>query len=672
MAPGALAQTLVLQNLVSLPRDEWCSVVVPFAEGKYKQAPPLHAEGHATVWQPFGARWPDGSLRQAICLVRAQLPSLGELRLPLQPGPGPALPTTEFLPPVCEVTFEVTMQGKQTRVQPLLLEALEHNAARKVLLLRARLPGGLVAELIVTGYRDQLHAFADVAVFYSDPTSTDMQVQIDELAVRTRGMALLLYHAGQLAVDQQPDQEGSRCVLLRNAALGDGQGLRRTGVLLPPRRGTPSLIEQTAQAASRVPLLGACGWRESGAFFAFGYVPPPPPWLAGDRLTAALAAKSRAFLQDNPRNTNPFAAPPLGMAAQAGQTGDQNDFGTVKLSCVAWSGIPSYLFEVEASVLQESLRPVHCFEADGSPVLSKNHPQWVVWAGRTHWHPDVSTDRLGKPAPEPRYENHGWTGKDRQHWSTNYLGAYTLLTGAHWARRELQNDVQLYLAGQTIRPGLSTSGGGAARGAGRTLQSACWMYLATGDQDLLRRMNARIDQIYLPGWFGRELQPTQERPYGIDGPDARLLEGKSKFWNPWQDAIAAVGFAAAYSITRNDNAKTMAEELAMNVVRFGFKLTDKECIIATAIRWADGVPLTKEEIEQSDPTKVLWGYGTAFNEWSIGAVVIASAAAAARGDAELQQRAEAILRRIRAGKQPPRDGFYDRLTEWDAVRWPLM
>lgn len=664
------AQTLVLQNPVGLPRDEWCCVAVPFAEGQVKDLPDLHVDGHATVWQPYGARWPDGSLRQALCLSRQQLPPLGELRLPLVRGPGPALPTTPFAPPICDIAFEVTLLGKQTQTQPQLAEFLEDNPARKVVRLRSRLPGGLVGEVILTGYRDQAHAFADVAVFYSDPDSKQLSLQIDEVAVRTRGMALLLYHAARLAVQQAPTADGSRCVLLHNDVLGDGQGLRRTGVLLPPRRGDHSLAEQSAEAAAHAPVLGATSWRDSGAFYAFGYVPPPPPWLQGERLAAALAWRQREFLQDQAQRDDPFAAPPLGMAKTAGQTGDQNDFGTVKLSCVAWSGIPSYLFEVEASVLQEALRPVHFFEPGGGPVLSRNHPDWVVWSGRTHWSSKISKDRLGKPDIEPPFERHGWTGKDRQHWSTNYLGAYALLTGSHWARTELANDAQLYLAGQTVAPGLSTSGAGAPRGAGRTLQSAVWIYLATGNQDVLARINARIDQVYVPAWHELDQPAGNEHPLAVDGPDARLLEGKSRFWNPWQDAIAAVGFAAAYCITHNDNARMLAEALATNVVRHGFKLTDQECIIATAIRWADGVPLTAKEIADGDPTKVLWAHGTAFNEWSIGAVAIASAAAAARGDHDLQQRAETILQRIRGGRERPKDGFYDRLTEWDAVRWP--
>ena len=82
--------------------------------------------------------------------------------------------------------------------------------------------------------------------------------------------------------------------------------------------------------------------------------------------------------------------------------------------------------------------------------LAKNHPKWVVWTGRAHWHCGMSKDRLGKPCPEPKSDTHGWKPKDRQHWSSNYLCAFYLLTGKHWALREIQNEVQLYLAAQGV------------------------------------------------------------------------------------------------------------------------------------------------------------------------------------------------------------------------------
>lgn len=662
---------LTLQNLAPLPREEWIAVSVPFAAGTVRVAPALHADGRATVWQPFGARWPDGSWRQALCLFRAELPALGEVEVPLREGTGPALPAADFdLPPVdLEFTWRAGEQQASGRPQPV--ELLEDNAARKVALLRCRIGNsGLVAEVILTACRDQPHAWVDLAVFFSDPTTPAMQRDLDELAVTSRGRALLLRNAGLFGMQHAGTPDGSRTVLLRATSLGDGQGIRRRGVLVPPLRGDDGPGDRTLRAAVLCPPLGATSWRDSGAFGAFGLVPEPPVWLAGARLRPALAARHRAFVElERKAPGDPFWCGPFGLERNAGQTGDQRDFGVVKLSAVAWSGLPSLLLEAEASLLQEACRPVHFFAADGAPVQPAAHPDWVVWSGRTHWHGEVSPDRLGKPLPEPSFQRHGWTGKDRQHWSSNHLGAYALLTGEHWARRELENEARLYLAGQTVRPGLSTSGAGAPRGAGRVALAACWIYLATGDEALQRRVGERLERVYLPQWAGRELPPEQVRPMAVQGPDARMLQGKVRYWTPWQDALAAVGFAAAHRTFGGDAARVLAEALALNVVRHGWRLDDRECIIATAMRWQDGAPLTAEQLGGGDPTAVLWSHGTAFSDWSIGAVAIAAAAATARGDAALAGRAGTILERIRAARRRPADGWYDRLREWDAVVW---
>ncbi|MEI6129825.1 MAG: hypothetical protein WCR59_07160, partial [Planctomycetota bacterium] len=75
----ATAQKITVQNLVPIPRREVVTVVVPFLRGTVPTIPDLHVRDRATAWQPFGARWPDGSLRQALCLFTAEVPALGEV-----------------------------------------------------------------------------------------------------------------------------------------------------------------------------------------------------------------------------------------------------------------------------------------------------------------------------------------------------------------------------------------------------------------------------------------------------------------------------------------------------------------------------------------------------------------------------------------------------------------
>ncbi len=672
--PRTAPRELVLQNVAPFARREGVAIAVPFAAGTVRDLPDLHVEGTATAWQPFGARWPDGSLRFALCLFVAELGGLRERSLPLVAGRGPELPGDAMAPLSCEIDCVVRLADRTVRATLQRVEDCERNPLRTVERRRARIGDtGLVAEVLLTCWRDQPHAGADVAVFFSDPRLPAMQLPIEELAFEARGRVLLLHHAAQLGVRQTTTQDGSRCVLLARRTLGDGQGLRRSGALLPPLRGDGSLADQTSQAAAVAPLLGATDWRASGAFGPFGLVPELPPWLAGDGLRRHLAARHRAFVDRAPADADPLAPGPLGLARNAGQTGDQYDFGVVKLSVVAHSGLPSLLFEASASVLQEACRPVHFFAADGAPVDPAAHPDWIVWSGRTHWHAGVSPDRLGKPAPEPPFEANGWTGKDREHWSSNTLGAFALLTGSHWARDELANEARLYLAGQTVDPQKSTSGAGAPRGAGRTALAAAWMYLATGDERLRERIVQRTQQVYHAQWPGRTLGPDRVRTMQIHDPDPRMLGGSTRYWTPWQDAIAAVGFAATFAVTGEPRARELAEQLALTVVRHGWRLDGKECIVATALRWQDGEPLAPSSYD--DPKAALWSHGTAFSEWALPACEIARTAALAAGDAATAARAAEIQRRVRATRRrppdgPPEHGGIDRLTEWDAVRWP--
>ena len=160
----------------------------------------------------------------------------------------------------------------------------------------------------------------------------------------------------------------------------------------------------------------------------------------------------------------------------------------------------------------------------------------------------------------------------------------------------------------------------------------------------------------------------------VSGPDPRLLNGKHAFWNPWQDALAAVGFAAHHRMTGNPKARELAEQLAINVVRHGWLLNKQANEVGQAIRWLKGEPFTDDQWRSRDKTLVQWSEGTAYSEWSIGAVEIARVVAERDGDQELLRKASSIQRRMRkARKRPttsyPHMGGQDRLGEWDATAW---
>ncbi len=662
---------ITVQNLAPAAREEWAQVVVPFAKGQVTESPDLHVQGLPTVWQPFGARWDDGSWRQALCFFPMAMQGLSERKLLLQAGPGPELDTKFDSDPSAELDLRFVLQNGQQEFigKPELVCLLEENPARQVTLLRCRLgDSGLLAEVILTRYHNQEIMPLDIAVFFSDPNSSDMQREVELLSLQCQGMDLQFYHGPALGMSKQTREDGIQYSILQNASLGDGQGIRRTGVLLPTAADAENPESSSAIAAATCPLLAATTWSDSQAFGPFGLVPQSPPWLRGNLGRRAMAKRHANFARQSQTTGNPFQHYPFSLAKYPGQTGNQADFGLLKLSPVARSGLPSFLWEVELSVLQEACRPVHMFEGNGEPLQASDHPDWVVWNGRTHWNSKVSVDRLGKPAPQPKFDSHGWAGKDRQHWSSNYLCAYYLLTGKHWALREIENDVQLFMACQTIKEGQVTSKSGAPRAAGRCMLAGCWYYLCTGDADLLQRMHLRMQLAHLPYWQHRELPTDKVRTMSVMRPDPRVLKGQHAYWVPWQDALACVGYAAFYRLSGNPLAKEMADGLSLNVLRHGWRITQKGAQVGYALSWLDeGLGLSEAEKQLDDGKLATWA-GGGIGIWSLPAVEWARQAAEAQGMRELAGKAAHILGLLRASRRPGKDGWWDDLSEWDALR----
>ena len=164
---------LVVQNLAPFARDEWVQVVVPFAEGEVKGLPELHVDGRTTVWEPFGARWPDGSLRQALCLFHAELAKIGELRTHLVPGRGEEPAAYRAALPDHELEIVAKIGDRRVAAKLPEVEVLAENAARRVSVLRGRIGDtGLVAEATLEQYSGQSHAWFGIGVFFSDPART--------------------------------------------------------------------------------------------------------------------------------------------------------------------------------------------------------------------------------------------------------------------------------------------------------------------------------------------------------------------------------------------------------------------------------------------------------------------------------------------------------------------
>jgi hypothetical protein len=681
--PESRDKLVVLRNQASLPRLQWTHVPVPFAQGELPaKGPALWSLGDLpTVWQPFGARWPDGSARQAFAFARVKLAPSQQLPMAVKaiqqaPEVAPFQFARGFQERVAALRFELTavVEGTPRTVGLTPRRLLEANAARQVTLHVARIPGTmLVVECVLATYADQELVPFDLAVYCSDPTSPAMSQAVDQLLLTVRGAVPVVRYwmVRGLQPGPRPDQADAACLqLLPQTQIDDGQGQRWAGSLLfEPPADAPDVDarRQSLAAETQAPLLQAAVWKGSANFGPFGIVPAAPPWLQ-DGGRSYLQRRHAEFQKQLHQKGDPWAGTKLGMLKSPGATGDQSDFGVIKGWPVALTGSPTFLLEMELAALQEACRPNHFFEADGEPVEAEKHPGWIVWSGRTHWHPEASTDRLGKPAPEPKTGFQGWFGKDNQHWSSLYLCGFHLLSGSFGALREIENEARLFLASQRLKPGEAGAGPDAPRAVGRTLLSGCWIYLCTGDERIRQRLIDRVEQVVAKAWAGRGLDGKPVRPVGKDGPDGRILDGKTVAWQPWQEGLAVLGLAAVHALTGNDTALQIAQAACRSLCLHGTQLRpDGSVQVAKDVRWKDGDTLTPEELLDKAKVHVTWADGTDFVVWCVPAFRLGHKWAVELNDSEWQARSEDILRRALRRRVAPGDGGFDRFGEWDAV-----
>src|SRR5690606_10418233 len=131
----------------------------------------------------------------------------------------------------------------------------------------------------------------------ADPARDDRALAIDEIAVETAELALLPRHAELLDVGLEMTEGGSRVVLLRGGSLARGQGIRRSGVLVPRLSGEETLRDHTISAALHGPPLAAATWSGDAALGPFASVSAAPSPAAVQRARQAFARSYERFVE---------------------------------------------------------------------------------------------------------------------------------------------------------------------------------------------------------------------------------------------------------------------------------------------------------------------------------------------------------------------------------------
>jgi hypothetical protein len=686
LVPVALAPAIAAQdqqarfsNPSRFRRREWGLATIPFPQGVWQPNAEFRPEGLEGELTPFGALWPDGSVRYAQLAVRLDLAPGQEHVVRIVAG-APALPSFRVAPWLAHGLSQFNLVlaagvNGQMEVAPLVPKALVHNSeVRKTVYCSARIPNSdLIYDLWLSFFHDQDHVPFELRVTNSRAGSQVWRQELEWLALGTQGaMPSVRGHVsrGVRTIEMTPTRAVIQ--LLGPTHIWDGQAQDWWGNLLCvfPEVATddPDLRGNTAVAAVATPFYGcATNWHSSGALGPFGHVPAHPPWVTDVRYTMSL---ERGKFDDWYRVPGlPWDDLPRALFKQASSSGDQHDFGVVKMLPIFATGLPINIEEARHASSEEAHRPDHHREADGRMVTSANRPNWVAWNGRTHFNRTVSSDRLGKPFPEPWPETHGWGGRDNQHWSSLTLAAGYLLTRSYSLEMDIETQVELYLAGHTLpsmKPGWSTNGIDSSRGIGRSLLTLSWHYMLTGRADLRERMSERIRQCIAQLWTGRNV-PGPVRPLTHSSPDSRIIANYD-FWRPWEDALGIVGLEAAYRVTGRQEARDIAAIVAKTLFTYGWRVVGSNgAEIATGLRWiADGTPLSQAALD--DPSQAVWGAGVGFEMWALPAAKLARQYARERGDADLEFRADFCIASINRSRIVPFNRRWDQFYEWDAIQ----
>jgi hypothetical protein len=330
------------------------------------------------------------------------------------------------------------------------------------------------------------------------------------------------------------------------------------------------------------------GW--DGDWLALGKVPARTADLLGVR-----SAQRSAYLA--PRAGDYTDARPRSQPRESGTTGDQADFGASSdLGVVAmepWE-VHDALWQCQAY----GQRPTGNREPNGEPMRARLHPQ-----AQTHnQRPDLSlgvADRLGWPGVNqiawiPSPATCTYTTSDDEHRADLLLHATIALTRDPALEAIVQDHIELDGTNYYVQ----TRQVPAARAVGRMALARAnqvWLGFRDAVRPLMDQLDAAVETTPLNTLPDdrpvRTIGGRSQAKYGWNDHTGQPVIG----WQPWQEAIAAIGMLAGARVMRREVAGwsnrmiDFVEMVARSAVQQGYlQATDGAWRHAYAVRWNDG------------------------------------------------------------------------------------
>lgn len=240
--------------------------------------------------------------------------------------------------------------------------------------------------------------------------------------------------------------------------------------------------------------------------------------------------------------------PPIGPAANSGQSGEQEDQVFARGEAMR---LPGCEIIARRAAYGMALRPCHHLEYDGTPVDPDQHPGLILWDGRPH---QAGADLLGKLHTLDPWQASGIRGPDNEHWLIGTLASAHRLTRSPVLQKLLVHQAMIYLGQHTTTPGWFASQPGASRAIGWECIGVMMLRRELDDRELadrvLVRCHDRMVTIVLP-WLQQ-----RGRYWDVRRDDPRL--GAGDWWMPWQQAVGAYGLHVFVAHHTAYNADTRA------------------------------------------------------------------------------------------------------------------
>jgi len=337
----------------------------------------------------------------------------------------------------------------------------------------------------------------------------------------------------------------------------------------------------------------------AGKLTPLGVLPELPIGAQGEQARRLSILADRLTRTGSEQDARPYAQPP-----NAGQTGEQPDFGYARAEHAVAMGAPWALWDLRFAVQAWKLRPYSNVEPNIDAVTAAGHPRANTYNLRVDER-FSRDDMLGWPNPVGWIS--GYLTSDSQHRSDNLLFAMFKLTRSDSLRRTILDLLELERmeVGRDRVPALG-SGMGAPRGWGRVLYSRLQAINAGFPEfePLARRMvtNANLAASYnkLPTTASVRVFSDQEEKYGwLDGSGERI-----RCWLPWQEAIAVVALYAAWRLLGIPQARDLALTAARTICMHGYFQVGTDWRTCYGVRWrtdAPGEPLPASSYNLSQP-----------------------------------------------------------------------